>query len=90
MPSFTIYMIYIVCADKYPETIYFWQVHTYSGVLITVQRYRNILLQVFVDVPAQFWKKTAGLCGSYDGDKNNDLILPGVTNIVKHYRWDFW
>ena len=62
------------------------QVRTYSGVAITITRHRNSFLKVFIDVPSQFWKKTAGLCGSYDGDGTNDLIIPGVSDFVKHYR----
>ncbi|KAK2157252.1 hypothetical protein LSH36_194g00020 [Paralvinella palmiformis] len=63
-------------------------VHTYSGVLITITRHSNALLEVFVDVPSQFWKETGGLCATYDGDKKNDFSLPGVTDFVKRYRID--
>uniref|UniRef100_H3AZN9 Fc gamma binding protein n=1 Tax=Latimeria chalumnae TaxID=7897 RepID=H3AZN9_LATCH len=48
-------------------------IETDFGLLV---RY-NLVYQVSVRVPGNYIDKMGGLCGNYNGDKNDDFMLPG-------------
>ena len=37
-----------------------------------------------------YWEKTCGLCGTFDGDKSNDMLLPNGEEVrvsMCHQKW---
>ena len=43
-----------------------------------------------VEVPYQYWNRTCGLCGNFDGDYMNDFVTPDgslVSYQVQYYSW---
>ena len=85
---FCLYFVYFISYEG-KRYIYFSQINMPSGlrVVFKIQRRANGIdfANVYLTIPAIYYKSTAGLCGSYDGNSFNDLTDQNGKQYSKQY-----